>query len=77
MREDPRLDLSDSNAVGGEPAGGSRGELATAGLRRPAQASTFRLLLYGTLSFCLGIAMYLFGVLLVFPRYLLGLNALA
>lgn len=33
------------------------------------------LLLYGALLFCLGIAAYLFGVLLVFPRYLLGLNA--
>lgn len=32
-------------------------------------------LLYGILIFCVGIAMYLFGVLLVFPRYLLGLNA--
>lgn len=35
-----------------------------------------RLLLYGILSFCLGVAIYLFGVLLVFPRYLLGLNSL-
>ncbi|HKN31534.1 MAG TPA: glycosyltransferase [Roseiarcus sp.] len=34
------------------------------------------LLMYGVLSFCFGIAAYLFGVLLVFPRYLLGLNAL-
>jgi hypothetical protein len=33
-------------------------------------------LLYGALSFCLGIATYLLGVLLVFPRYLLGLHAL-
>jgi len=33
------------------------------------------LLLYGVLLFCFGIAGYLFGVLLVFPRYLLGLNA--
>jgi glycosyltransferase involved in cell wall biosynthesis len=32
-------------------------------------------LLYGVLSFCVGSSMYLFGVLLVFPRYLLGLNA--
>ncbi len=34
------------------------------------------LLLYGVLSFCAGMVMYLAGVLLVFPRYLLGLNAL-
>jgi hypothetical protein len=33
------------------------------------------LLLYGALAFCLGIAMYLAGVLMVFPRYLLGLNS--
>jgi hypothetical protein len=32
-------------------------------------------LLYGALFFCLGIATYLAGVLLVFPRYLLGLHA--
>jgi glycosyltransferase involved in cell wall biosynthesis len=31
-------------------------------------------LLYGTLSFTLGLAMYLAGVLMVFPRLLLGLN---
>ena len=34
------------------------------------------LLLYGMLAFCLGLAMYLAGVLLVFPRYLLGLHDL-
>lgn len=33
------------------------------------------MLLYGVLSFCFGIAMYLFGVFLVVPRYLLALNA--
>jgi len=32
--------------------------------------------MYGMLSVCLGLAMYLFGVLLVLPRYLMGLNAL-
>ena len=32
------------------------------------------LLFYGVLFFCVGIAMYLAGVLLVFPRYLLGLH---
>ncbi|MEM8695607.1 MAG: glycosyltransferase family 2 protein [Pseudomonadota bacterium] len=32
------------------------------------------ILMYGVLVFCLGIAMYLTGVLLVFPRYLLGLR---
>lgn len=34
------------------------------------------LLLYGALLFCLGIATFLSGVLLVVPRYLLGLHAL-
>ena len=33
-------------------------------------------LLYGILCFIVGLAMYLSGVLLVFPRYLLGLHAL-
>jgi glycosyltransferase involved in cell wall biosynthesis len=32
--------------------------------------------MYGMLSVCLGLAMYVFGVLLVVPRYLLGLNAI-
>jgi glycosyltransferase involved in cell wall biosynthesis len=34
------------------------------------------LLLYGVLFFCVGIALYLGGVLLVFPRYLFGLHDL-
>jgi len=47
------------------------------------QADTFSsgrrhtpILMYGVLAFGLGIAMYLAGVLLVFPRYLLGLREL-
>ena len=32
-------------------------------------------LLYGILCFCIGLVAYLAGVLLVFPRYLLGLHA--
>jgi hypothetical protein len=32
------------------------------------------ILMYGVLAFCLGVVMYLAGVLLVFPRYLLGLH---
>lgn len=43
---------------------------------KPAASHRPQLLLYGILSFCLGIAIYLLGVLLVFPRYLLGLNSL-
>lgn len=34
------------------------------------------ILMYGVLMFCLGFAMYLAGVLMVFPRYLLGLHEL-
>ena len=33
-----------------------------------------RLLFYGIFAFCIGILMYLAGVLLVFPRYLFGLR---
>lgn len=33
------------------------------------------ILMYGVLIFCVGFAMYLAGVMLVFPRYLLGLHA--
>lgn len=33
-------------------------------------------LLYGALCFCFGLAMYLVGVLLVFPRYILQLHSL-
>lgn len=32
------------------------------------------LLFYGAIAFCIGIIMYLAGVLLVFPRYLLGMR---
>lgn len=34
------------------------------------------MLMYGMLIFSFGIAMYLLGVLMVFPRYLLGLDQL-
>jgi hypothetical protein len=47
-----------------------RRELGVAGPRQHVP-----LLLWGALSFCAGLAMYLGGVLLVFPRYLFGLNA--
>ena len=43
---------------------------------RPAPRRHVPLLLYGALLFCFGIAMYMAGVLLVFPRYLLGLHAI-
>jgi hypothetical protein len=52
---------------------GSLVEDSRRGLQR-----TYRIpfLMYGMLSVCLGLAMYLFGVLLVAPRYVLGLNAI-
>jgi glycosyl transferase family 2 len=61
------------------PIGAAEWAELRADLIRPAAKPTGAhppLLLYGILVFCLGIAGYLFGVLLVFPRYLLGLNAL-
>jgi len=46
--------------------------------RRRLVRRAFRIpfLMYGMLSVSFGLVMYLFGVLLVVPRYLLGLNAL-
>jgi hypothetical protein len=41
--------------------------------RKPSPHKPF--LLYGVLLFCAGMTMYLIGVLLVFPRYLLGLHS--
>lgn len=51
-------------------------ELADVVERRTVASGHIPLLLYGTLLSCVGIAMYLAGVLLVVPRYLLGMNAL-
>ena len=41
-----------------------------------ARVSRIPFLLYGLLLFCVGIAVYFVGVLLFFPRYFFGLNAL-
>jgi hypothetical protein len=76
LREDLRLDSSAATPLAADRLAAVEGELAAAGVRRPAETKHLPLLLYGVLSFCLGIAMYLFGVLLVFPRYMLGLNEL-
>lgn len=43
---------------------------------RPNASPHTPFLLYGVMLFCVGIVMYMAGVLLVFPRYLLGLHAL-
>ncbi len=42
---------------------------------RTAKFLALPFLLYGIYLFCIGITMYLIGVILVFPRYLLGLYA--
>jgi hypothetical protein len=44
--------------------------------RTLARCAYLPLLMYGVLCFCLGFGMYLFGVMLVLPRYLLGLSQL-
>lgn len=46
------------------------------GQRFNARLSRVPLFLYGILFFCVGIAMYLFGVLIALPRRLLGLDTL-
>jgi hypothetical protein len=44
--------------------------------RRLTRIQRVPLLLYGVLCFCAGITMYAVGILMVLPRYLLGLNHL-
>src|SRR6266403_5998610 len=48
------------------------------GVRRSALRRAYHIpfLMYGMRSVCLGLAMYICGVLLVLPRCLMGLNAL-
>src|SRR6267142_5402266 len=55
---------------------GSPNTLATdhrSAVRRPYRIP---FLMYGMLSISFGLAMYLFGVVLVVPRYLMGLNSI-
>ena len=52
----------------------SLAQFNTARLTTTRLATTTPVLMYGVLLFFLGIAMYLFGVALVVPRFLLGLN---
>ncbi|HEX8534279.1 MAG TPA: glycosyltransferase [Allosphingosinicella sp.] len=78
MREQ-KLTALDGTALDDGPASELERQLGAGGA--PAAAEQPRrkhlpLLLYGALSFCFGLAMYLTGVLMVFPRYLLGLNPL-
>jgi hypothetical protein len=52
------------------------GILPDHGRRDLRRAYRIPFLMYGMLLACFGLGMYLFGVLLVVPRYLLGLNAI-
>ena len=57
--------------VHGQVKAGADGSFS---LRTPPFVKT-PVLMYAILLFCFGITAYLFGVALVVPRYLLGLNA--
>lgn len=74
MRDNWDLKSADAAPLDPADAAGIETELAERIARRPARHHV-PLLLYGVLSFCAGIFMYLIGVLMVFPRYLLSLNA--
>lgn len=73
MRDKWDFGTSTSLPLGPSAEDAIQSELAERIARQPSRRHV-PLLLYGMLSFCLGSLMYLFGVLLVFPRYLLGLN---
>lgn len=74
MRESWDFDTAVAAPLDQTGAEALEAELSERRARRPSRRHV-PLLLYGVLSFCVGSSMYLFGVLLVFPRYLLGLNA--
>ena len=74
MRDNWDFGTSASLPLGRSASDALETELAEREARRPSRRHA-PLLLYGVLSFCFGSLMYLFGVILVFPRYLLGLNA--
>lgn len=77
MRENLKISASDASPVKDETSEAIEQELsASLGHRTAVSDQHVPLLLYGVLLFCSGIAMYLLGVLLVVPRYLLGLNAI-
>ena len=73
MREDLKLDVA--GAAEADPSAIVQLERELSLAPAPPLRRHVPLLLYGALAFCLGIAMYLAGVLMVFPRYLLGLNS--
>lgn len=73
MRDNWKIDAAQTQPLHARDAAEIERELA----QRAARGPIFHppLLLYGMVSFSVGIAAYLFGVLLVLPRYLLDLNA--
>jgi hypothetical protein len=76
MRENLKLSPSDASPVQEDQSAAIKREISASVGHRRTRARHAPLLLYGVLLFCAGIAMYLLGVLLVVPRYLLGLNAM-
>lgn len=74
MRDNLKLRSEDAAPIAAAEWEKLRGDLL-APAPKPRRAHP-PLLLYGVLLFCVGIAAYLFGVLLVFPRYALGLNGM-
>ena len=77
MRENLKFFGGDAAPSGMEASAAIAAELSEAGgpTRQAGSSGHVPLLMYGALLFCAGLAMYLLGVLLVLPRYLLGLNA--
>ncbi len=70
MRDEGKLDPASAAAVDVGALDQLKRELGLAPPRKHAP-----LLMWGVLSSCVGLATYLTGVLLVFPRYLLGLHS--
>ena len=72
MRDNWQIDPADVQSLPARDAAEIERELSQTAARRPLFHPP--LLLYGSVSFGLGIAAYLVGVLLVFPRYALDIN---
>src|SRR4051812_9562887 len=73
MRENWQIDTAEAYPLDLEAAAEIESELAERLARRPSPRHV-PLLLYGMVFFTLGIGTYLVGVLMVFPRYFLGLE---
>jgi len=74
MREGDKLTPLLGEELSAEAEASLAWELSVASGTHPAPRKHLPLLLYGVLCFSFGLAMYLVGVLLVVPRYVLGLN---